>query len=83
MVLFLFYILLKVLNTKSTGTTILGESLMCLRNPPFSKEKQLCNGGPHPLPAAVPGDRAVGRGHHHRLLLLLPGGQELQDYGIV
>lgn len=83
MVLFLFYILPKVLNTTSAGTTILGESLMCLRNTSFSKEKLISNGETHPLPAAVPGNRAVGRCHHHRLLLLLPGGQELQDYGIV
>lgn len=37
---------------------------------------------PH-LPAAVPGHRAGSRGHHHRLLLLLPGGQELQDHGVL
>lgn len=35
------------------------------------------------LPTAVPGHRAGGRGHHHRLLLLLPGSQELQDHGIL
>lgn len=35
------------------------------------------------LPTAVPGHRAGGCGHHHRLLLLLPGSQELQDHGIL
>ena len=35
------------------------------------------------LPTAVPGHRAGGCGHHYRLLLLLPGSQELQDHGIL
>lgn len=34
------------------------------------------------LPTAVPGHRAGSRGHHHWLLLLLPGSQELQDHGV-
>ncbi|VCW79381.1 unnamed protein product, partial [Gulo gulo] len=31
----------------------------------------------------VPGHRAGCCGHHHGLLLLLPGGQELQDHGVL
>lgn len=79
---FIFFHFQKVLITVMA---LLGISLVCLRNtsPFFKKKNRMSNGDTHPFPTVVPGNSAVGSGHHHRLLLLLPGGQELQDYGIV
>lgn len=33
--------------------------------------------------SVVPGRGALGRGHHHRLFLLLPRGQELPNHGLL
>lgn len=54
----------------------------CLSNPWGWRGRKGCANNTFFLSPAVPGHRTRCRGPHYWLLLILPGGQKLQDHGI-